>query len=305
LCRTKTEGEMNLHSNLQYPLLKYLSEEFAGSFYQNELTCLNRMLILYHNRYVFSIYDDTENYLEDYEKHLKKPLKFWYLKAFKRERIVMVRKRMYFLIKNNRGVFNQLLARKDYSSWEAKQQTILEIYRWLEKLPSGIQPPSDIDLDQWKQELETAMAPFLSASTQTISAKPSKKSAYEHFYQILSGADQKEKQQKFERLISVLMREQWIAPTDNDGIYRFRNTGRGARLQLAALYYVLNKQGHIAQELMATQIAALFDSWLSHHISRDSFVKAFQPEQQDAFNCSVRQPRYKYVQDCSLLIRDL
>lgn len=296
---------MNLHSNLQYPLLKYLSEEFAGSFYQNELTCLNRMLILYHNRYVFSIYDDAGNYLDDYERYMEKPLRFWYLAAFKRERIELVRKRMYFLLKNNRQVFDQLLARKDYSSLEAKQQSILEIYRWLEKLPSGIQQPSDIDFDQWKQELENAMATFLSASTQTMPVKSSKKSSYEHFCQILSGADQNEKQQKFERLISVLMREQWIAPTDNDGVYRFRNTGRGARLQLAALYYVLNKQGHIAQELMATQIAALFDSWLSHHISRDSFVKAFQPEQQDAFNCSVRQPRHKYVQDCKLLIRDL
>ncbi|GLU54675.1 hypothetical protein Dfri01_41360 [Dyadobacter frigoris] len=263
------------------------------------------MLILYHNRYIFSIYDDTENYLDDYERYLEKPLNLWYLTAFKRERIEMVRKRMYFLLKNNRQIFDQLLARKDYSSWEAKKQTILEIYRWLEALPSGIQPPSDIDCNQWKLELETAIAPFLSASTQPMAVKSSKKSAYEHFCQVLSGADQREKRQKFERLISVLTREQWIAPTDNDGVYRFRNTGRGARLQLAALYYVLNKQGHIAQELMATQIAALFDSWLSHHISRDSFVKAFQPEQQDAFNCSVRQPRHKYVQDCTLLIRDL
>jgi hypothetical protein len=296
---------MNLHSNLQYPLLKYLSEEFAGSFYQNELTFLNRMLILYHNRYAFSIYDDTENYLDDYERYLEKPLNFWYLKAFKRERIEIVRKRMCFLLKNNRQVFDQLLAQKDYSSWEAKRQTILEIYRWLEKLSSEIQLSSDIDISQWKQELETAIAPFLSASTQTMSAKASKKSAYEHFYQILTGSDQKEKQQKFERLLAILIKEQWIAKTENGGIYSFRNTGRGARLQLAALYYVLNKQGHIAQELMATQIAALFDSWLSHHISKDSFVKAFQPEQQDAFNCGVRQPRHKYVQDCSLLIRYL
>lgn len=296
---------MNLHSNLQYPLLKYLSEEFTGSFYQNELTCLNRMLILYHNRYVFSIYDGTGDYLDDYERYLEKPLNFWYLAAFKRERIEIVRKRMCFLLKTNRAVFDQLLARTDYSTWEAKQQTILEIYRWLEKIPPGIQLPSDIDISQWKNELEMAMAPFLSASTHTMPVKSSKKSAYEHFCEILSGVDQIEKRQKFERLLSILMREQWIAPTDNDGIFRFRNTGRGARLQLAALYYVLNKQGHIAQELMATQIVALFDSWLSHHISKDSFVKAFQPEQQDAFNCSVRQPRYKYVQDCKLLIRDL
>ncbi|GLU57005.1 hypothetical protein Dfri01_64660 [Dyadobacter frigoris] len=263
------------------------------------------MLILYHNRYVFSIYDDAGNYLDDYEKYLEKPLNFWYLAAFKRERIEIVRKRMYFLLKNNRQIFDQLLARKDYSSWEAKKQTILEIYRWLENLPSGIQLPSDLDINRWKREIKTALTPFLSVSTQTISAKSSKSSVYEHFCQILSGADQEEKQQKFERLISVLTQEQWISPTDNDGIYRFRNTGRGARLQLAALYFVLNNQGHIAQELMATQIAALFDSWLSHHISRDSFVKAFQPEQQDAFNCSVRQPRHKYVQDCKLLIRDL
>ena len=62
---------MNLHTNVKYPLLKYLLEEFQGSFYQNELTCLNRMLILYHNRYVLSIDDHTEGYLDDFEKYLK------------------------------------------------------------------------------------------------------------------------------------------------------------------------------------------------------------------------------------------
>ena len=296
---------MNLHSNLQYPLLKFLSEELMGTFYRNELTCLNRMLILYHNRFVFSIDDDTGGYLDDYEKYLEKPMNFWYLAGFKRERIRLVRKRLLFLLKNTRPVFEQLLARKDYSCGEAKQQTIFKIYQWLEEMPHGINLPTDVALNQWKQELKAILVPFLSAPTQTAKDRVLRKPVYDHFYQILSGADQKDKQQKFQRLLTILMREQWIAPTDSAGTYRFRNTGRGARLQLAALYYVLNKQGHIAHELMATEIAALFDSWLSHHISKDSLVKAFQAEQQDAFNCSVRQPRYKYVQDCKLLIRDL
>lgn len=263
------------------------------------------MLILYLNRFVFSIDDDTGGYVDDYEKYLEKPMNFWYLASFKRERIRLVRKRILFLLKNTRPVFEQLLARKDYSCGEAKQQTIFKIYQWLEEMPHGINLPSDVALNQWKQELKAILIPFLSAPTQTAKDRVLRKPVYDHFYQILSGADQKDKQQKFQRLLTILMREQWIAPTDSAGTYRFRNTGRGARLQLAALYYVLNKQGHIAHELMATEIAALFDSWLSHHISKDSLVKAFQAEQQDAFNCSVRQPRYKYVQDCKLLIRDL
>ena len=66
---------MNLHANVKYPLLKYLSEEFQGSFFQNKLTCLNRMLILYHNRYSFSIDDSTGNYLDDFESYLQRSLK--------------------------------------------------------------------------------------------------------------------------------------------------------------------------------------------------------------------------------------
>jgi hypothetical protein len=46
-------------------LLKYLSEEFRSKFYCNELTFLNRLLILYHNRFIFSIEDDHYRFIQD------------------------------------------------------------------------------------------------------------------------------------------------------------------------------------------------------------------------------------------------
>ncbi|MDQ6481700.1 hypothetical protein [Dyadobacter sp. LHD-138] len=142
---------MNLHASFKYPLLKYLSEEFQGSFFQNEVTCLNRMLILYHNRYSFSIDDNTADYVDNFERYLQKPLNFWYLPAAKRQQINLIRNRMLYLLENNRSIYAQLLARKDYSAFEAKQETILKIYQWLQTLPHEPAVKSGIDINQWKK----------------------------------------------------------------------------------------------------------------------------------------------------------
>lgn len=298
---------MNLHANQKYPLLKYLSEEFQGSFYQNELTCLNRMLILYHNRYSFCIDDSTGDYLDDFERYLRTPFNFWYLPKPKRQQINLIRIRMLYLLANNRAVFEQQLSRKDYSSAEAKQETILKIYRWLQIVPHDPELKNGIDINQWKLDLKSQFGHLLleSESAAPELQKVLKKLPPFHFYQILTGPDEMSRKQKFQRLVTVLLKEQWISPCETEGIYHFRNTGTGGRLQLAALYFTLNKQGHIQQRLTAPKVAALFNSWLSHSIPRESFIKIFQTEQQDTFNCGAHKPRFKYVQDCSLLLRDL
>jgi len=298
---------MNLHANIKYPLLKYLSEEFQGSFFQNELTCLNRMLILYHNRYSFCIDDSTADYLDDFERYLHRPLNFWYLPAAKRQQINLIRTRMLYLLEQNRSIFEQLLARKDYSAFEAKQETILKIYQWLQTLPHDPAMKSGIDINQWKLDLKSQFGHLLleSESAAPELQKVFKKLPPLNFHQILTGPDEASRKQKFQRLVAILLTEQWITPCETDGIYLFRNTGTGGRLQLAALYFTLSRQGHIQQRLTAPKVAALFNSWLSHSIPRDSFIKAFQTEQQDTFNCTPNKPRYKYVQDCNLLLRDL
>jgi hypothetical protein len=298
---------MNLHANVKYPLLKYLSEEFQGSFFQNELTCLNRMLILYHNRYSFSIDDSTGNYLDDFESYLQRPLNFWYLSAQKRQQINMVRCRMSYAVENNRAIFEQLLSRKDYTSTEAKQETILKIYQWLQTVPQDPEMKNGIDINQWKKDLKSQFGHLLQEKepVTTDVQKVLKKLAPFHFHDMLTGSDKTARKQKFQRLIGILIKEQWIIAGETEEMYTFRNTGTGARLQLAALYFILNKFGHIEQKLTAPKVADLFNSWLSHSIPRESFIKALQTEQQDTFNCGAHKPRFKYVKDCSLLIRDL
>jgi hypothetical protein len=299
----KTKKEMNLHSNLQYPLLKYLSEEFTGKFYKNELACLNRMLILYHNRLSFSIDDDTSSFLDEFARYLEAPVSYWWIPANKRMNINALRVRIRFAVKSNREIFQNLLSRPDYSSFEAKRQTIKDIYQWLVTLRGETDPT--IDVNGWKKDLEARFSQFFQKTKETEEKKPPRKPTFEHFYQILEGKDKAEKQGKFQRLIDLLLREQWITGAEKPGIYQFRNSGSGGRLQLAALYYALSKQGHIDRQLPAPQIADLFNSWLSHDISQKSFIKAFQTEQLDTFNCSSNRPRYKYVTECRLLLRDL
>lgn len=303
VCNENEEKEMNLHSSLQYPLLKYLSEEFTGKFYKNELTCLNRMLILYHNRLSFSIDDDTSGFLDEFAQYLEKPVAYWWIPAYKRMQINTLRARIRFVLKNNPQIFRNLLSRPDYSTFYAKQHTIIEIYQWLVTL-SGEAGPA-IYANGWQKDLSVRFSQFLHETRQTKEEKLPRKPAFEHFYQILKGKDNAEKQDKFRRLADILLREQWITRSEKPEIYQFRNNGTGGRLQLAALYYTLDKQGHIDRQLPAPQVAGLFNSWLSHDISQKSFIKAFQTEQLDTFNCSSNRPRHKYVTECRLLLRDL
>lgn len=294
---------MNLHSNLQYPLLKYLSEEFTGKFYNNELTFLNRLLILYHNRFVFSIDDDHHQFIEELRADLVKPVKFWTIPAYKRTRINLMRSRFSQLLLHNDSILEDLLSRPDYSTTEAKQKTIVEIYQWLNSRPE--EKESAPSLAGWKKDMETNLGYLLETPGDWGKGKLAKRISYLHFYEILTGKDAETRKAKFLKLISILLGEQWISETETRDIYQFRKSGNGSRLLLGALYYCLNQQGHIQKELTGPQVARLFNSWLRHDISPKSFEKVFQAEEQDNFNCAHNQTRYKYVRDCSLLIRDL
>lgn len=294
---------MNLHSNLQYPLLKYLSEEFTGKFYHNELTFFNRLLILYHNRFIFSIDDDHYRFIEELRADLAKPVKFWTIPAYKRRRINLMRGRFSQLLSHKSSIVENLLSRPDYSTSEAKRQTIAEIYQWLNSRPN--EKESAPSLADWKKDIETNFGHILEPPGGVGKAKPSKRVCYRNFHEILTGRDEETRKAKFLKLIHILSAEQWICETETRGVYQFRKSGNGSRLLLGALYYCLNQQGHIQKELTGPQVARLFNSWLRHDISSQSLEKVFQAEEQDTFNCSPSQTRYKYVRDCSLLIKSL
>lgn len=294
---------MNLNSNLQYPLLKYLSEEFTGSFYANELTFLNRLLILYHNRFIFSVNDDHFGFLEKLSEDLKRPVTFWTVPAYKRKQINLMRQRFSYLLADKPSLIENLISRPDYSSFEAKKQTLTQISLWLDNLHHKQNNPIDITL--WKKDIKTTLEYLPVNPNSSATTKASKKLPISRFHLLLTGKDELAKKTKFEKLIRILSEQQWITESEIAGVYQFRKSGSGSRLWLGSLYFCLNQQGHIAKELTAPQIAELFSIWLKHDISQESLVKIFQPEQQDTFLCSPGHTRYKYVQDCSLLIRNL
>lgn len=292
---------MNLQTSLQYPLAKFLVEELNGSFFKNELRSLYRMLMLYHNRSLFSLDDQIDDYLEQCVTYLKAPMDYWYLNPTKKSRIKTVQSRMCFAIENNPGIFRDLLARKDYSWPEAKQYTIKAIYRWLQTNP---QTKEVVDIDQWRKELLINFGSVLKLEDQ----KPEKsvgKPEPLFFHQLLMGKDENDRIAKFNRLIKALQDAQWIMAGSSADQYLFRNRSRGGRLQLAALYYTLLRSAHIVKKLQAPQVAACFNSWLKHDFSDSSFVKCFQTEQQQVFDCGRSNSRYKYVLQCQKLIEGL
>ncbi len=295
---------MNLTTNQRYPLLKFLYEELTGCFLRNELTLINRMVILYHNRYTLAIDDDVSGYLDEFQEYLRKRQgRFVYLVQANKSRVRQTTGRILFLLENNRRIFEGFLSREDYGSPAARRQMMTGIYDWLEKLPAAIHSDPALNIQKWGLELNARFGSGLLSMARTT--RKAKNNDFEYFYQILAGKDEHEKQRQFENLVSLLVRAKWIVPTQSAGIYEFTNNRNGGRLWLAALYFVLCRNGYIIHQLKAPEVAALFNSWLSHKIRHSSFVKIFQAEQQDAFDSTPGQGRYKYIQDCSLLIRDL
>lgn len=214
-----------------------------------------------------------------------------------------MRGRFSQLLFHKRSIVENLLLRPDYSTTEAKRQTIAEIYQWLNSRPE--EKESAPSLASWKKDIETSLGYLLETSGDVGKGKSSKGISYRNFHEILTGKDEEIRKAKFLKLISVLLGEQWISETETRGIYQFRKSGNGSRLLLGALYYCLNQQGHIQKELTGPQVARLFNSWLRHDISLKSFEKVFQAEEQDKFNCLPSQTRYKYIRDCNLLIKSL
>jgi hypothetical protein len=147
---------MNLHSNLRYPFFKYIIEEFTGTFYEDDLTSLNRLLILYHNRYSFMVRrNDVGEFITSHEQGISKPdwLHWWFGQA-KRNRIRQVKRRTAFMLRHNRGVFEHLLSREDYASEKAIYETLNSILSWVQTLSSEAVADKLLDLEGWKKELE-------------------------------------------------------------------------------------------------------------------------------------------------------
>jgi len=290
---------MNLQQNLRYPLTKFLAEELTGRFYDSELSCLNRMLILYYNRVCFAIDGSEKYYLDEYQQYLSEPATYWWIPSGRLRRINALRRRMLLVLNHQRDIFTDLLAKPDFLSLPRKIETIRRIRDWLTQQSGAA--ASKPDLVAWRDSLNAQYRHLFEATP----AKTASRHDITDFYQVLTGSDDAEKKIKFERLIEILQKEGWLAGQTQDGRYRFRNRGKGSRLQIAGLYYTLNMRGHIEQRLAAPLIASLFSAWLDHGLAEKSFEKIFQAEQQQTFNCSSSQPRFRYVKECELLIRGL
>lgn len=291
---------MNLQQNSRYPITKFLAEELSGRFYESELSCLNRMLILYHNRVSFAIDDSPKGYLDEWRWYLSGKVTYWWMLPAKRDRINWIRRRMLYVLIRDRKIFEQLLAKPDYLSLKAKTDTIKAIYDWLAVDPNL--KKTSLDLVGWRQSLGRTYGPFFNVGQSLTSVSRDEPTSFD---QLLSASDKDHKLLKFQRLVEILQNQGWVSTSHINGVYQFRDRGKGARLQIGALYYTLNLLGHIEKRLPAPSIAALFSVWLDHGMAAKSFEKIFQAEQQQTFDCVASQPRFRYVKDCQLMLRDL
>lgn len=296
---------MNLHSNLRYPFFKYIIEEFSGTFYEDDLTSLNRLLILYHNRYSFTVRrNNVGEFITSHEQGISRPdwLHWWFGRS-KRDRIRQVKCRMAFTLRHNREVIEYLLSREDYGSEKAIYDALTSISNWVQTLSSQIVADKLLDLDGWKKELELLVQQMPKPGA--VRKKGPRVQASESFYEQFTGGDTAERLLKFNRLKRILLTERWIVPIGDTDTYRYCKQSKGGRLYIAALYYVLMEKGYIRMTTDAPQIAASFNSWLVHDFEQSSFVKAFQAEELSQFDGREGNARTKYLTEVRLLLRDL
>jgi hypothetical protein len=213
---------MNLHSSIRYPFSKYIIEEFSGAFYENDLTSLNRLLILYHNRYSFTLkVNDIPDFLNAHQQGLSEPDWFYfYFWGERRRRIRQVRHRTAFVLQQNRGLLETLLSRKDYSSEEAALETLQGVSDWLQTLSAEVVVDKAIDLNAWKHEL--ALLIQQSSKSGQVAKSTLRTPVSGHFHELFAGKDTVEKQAKFNRLKEILLKHQWITSVnDSDRVEDF------------------------------------------------------------------------------------
>jgi hypothetical protein len=299
---------MVLHAHERYPLLKFLLDELSGSFFENELTWLNRLVILYHNRKTLSVRDDHDSFLQDFISKNKNSSFFDILRSHgARKSMRTMKGRLDYLLKNNPGPIEKLLRRDDYGLPKARHETIAQIYDWLESLPYDVDRKTGLTLRAWQQEIRDRY-PHIFNSTVSLPSKNvlfHTEEATRNFSDILKGADQLEREVKFEKLLGYLLEANWIAAADEPGKFQFRKAAHGGRLWIAALYYALYQKQHIKDSQKASAVAGQFNTWLIHPFSRESFEKVFQPEEQAKFAGKSNHQRSRYAQECFLLIQNL
>jgi hypothetical protein len=280
-------------------------EELSGTFYEDDLTSLNRLLILYHNRYSFTVRrNDVGEFITSHEQGISKPdwLHWWFLRT-KRDRIRQVKHRTAFILRHNQEVIEHLLSREDYGSEKAIYETLTSISNWVQTLSSEAVADKLLDLEGWRKELELLVQQMPKPETATKRAARTR--ASESFQEQFTDGDDTERLLKFNRLKRVLLAERWIVPVGDTDTYRYCKQSKGGRLYIAALYYVLMEKHYIKMTADAPQIAAFFNSWLVHDFEQSSFVKAFQAEELSQFNGREGNARTKYLTEVRLLLRDL
>ena len=299
---------MELHANERYPLVKFLLDELTGSFFENELTWLNRLVILYHNRKTLSIRDDHDSFLQDFISKNKNFSFFDILRSQKaRKSMRTTRRRLNYLLKNNLLLIENLLHRDDYGLPKARWETIALIYDWLQSIPYDVDPKTGLDLKAWKQEIRDTYPHVLKRTIFPLRKNALFQTEEEtrNFLDMFRGTDQQEREAKFEKLLGCLTEADWIAPADKAGKFQFRKAAHGGRLWIAALYFALYQKQHIKESQTASTIASLFNTWLIHPFSKESFEKVFQPEEQAKFAGKGNHQRARYAQECFLLIQNL
>lgn len=296
---------MNLHSSIRYPFLKYLIEEFSGIFYEDDLTSLNRLLILYHNRYSFSVRRNSViDFINSHRQKISEPdWLYWWFRRARRDRIRQVKCRTAFILRHNWEVIEHLLSREDYGSEKAIFDALTSISNWVSTLSSEVITDKYIDLDGWKNELAFLVQQIPKPETATKKIPRTRSS--ESFQEQFTDGDANERLLKFNRLKRILLTERWIVPIGDTDTYRYCKQSKGGRLYIAAIYYVLMEKHYIKMTTDAPKIAAALNSWLVHDFEQSSFTKAFQAEELSQFDGRERNPRTKYLTEVRLLLRDL
>ena len=218
-----------------------------------------------------------------------------------RQKSMLWKKRMVFLIENKMDILVELLSREDYHSNEARAEAIIKIHEWLQKIKHQ---NHEVNIKDWIEDIKKDFEKSVSIQTkslQKLKALPIPKPKPPYFYQIFKGENDDEKKKKFDNLVSILLAEGWITEDTKRQKYIWKEEAHGGRLNLAGFFFILNKY-HLAFTPNPKEVTVLINQWLIHDFTFDSLTKALQKSKQELF---LDRNNKQYIEDFEVILSKL
>ncbi|WP_426295675.1 hypothetical protein ACN9ML_13970 [Dyadobacter endophyticus] len=166
---------------------------------------------------MFDIRDDTSTYLDEFEAFLDKPFTQWWIPIERLRVMNCMRGRFRVVLHAQRRIFEDIIFRNDYATELTAIDGLRQIYWWAASSMAHYRYSPE--MTSCASEIKARYGKLFDLRQGGIVVQPP---VTEEFYHLFQGANAEAKEQKFEKLIDILIEKNWISSTETPGVYVLR-----------------------------------------------------------------------------------